>query len=595
MRLLAFLCVFLILPLAHAADGKFHPYLTLYGEAPKYEKNFTHFDYVKPDAPKGGQLRLGALGGFDSLNGFILRGETAQGLGLTLDTLMVSSADEANTKYPLIAESVAVAQDRKSVIFKINPAARWQDGKKITAHDVVWTFDMLRSKGHPFYRSYFKDVAKASAPDDLTAVFEIANTQNKELPVILAELPVLPQHYWESEGRDFSQTTLTPPMGSGPYKIKFVDAPRRIIFERDPNYWAKDLPVNVGKYNFDEIVYDYFRDPIVLLQAFFAGQLDLQMENVAKAWATSYDTAPVRSGQIIREEIPNELPVGMQAFVFNIRREVFKDPRVREALSLAFDFEWSNKNAAFGAYQRTESYFENSELAAKDLPSAEEIKLLEPYRNQLPPEVFTTVYHAPKSDGSGYNRDNLRRARELLEQAGYKYENGKMMKDGQPLTFEILLVQEAFERWVLPYKRNLRRIGVDLDVRLIDTAQMQRRSDQFDFDMIVASFPQSLNPGNEQRDFWNSKMANIPGSRNIIGIKSPVVDALVEKIIAADTREELITATRALDRVLLWNHYVIPHWYLGKSRVAYWKHIGRPEMTPPYGLPVVETWFVKKD
>ncbi|HRJ11826.1 MAG TPA: extracellular solute-binding protein, partial [Alphaproteobacteria bacterium] len=394
------------------------------------------------------------------------------------------------------------------------------------------------------------------------------------------------------------QTTLNAPLGSGPYKIKLVDAPRKIVLERDPNYWGKDLPVNRGKYNFDLITYDYFRDPIVLLQAFFAGQLDVQVENVAKSWATSYNTAPVKDGRILREEIPNQLPVGMQAFVFNIRRDVFKDPRVREALSLAFDFEWSNKNAAFGAYQRTQSYFENSELAAHaalpdGLPSPEEIKLLSPYRGQLPLEVFTKNFHAPKSDGSGYNRENLRRARELLEAAGYSYTDGKMLKDGKPLTFEILLVQQAFERWILPYKKNLKRIGVELNVRLIDTAQMQRRSDQFEFDMIVASFPQSLNPGNEQRDYWSSKLANVPGSRNIIGIQSPVVDALIEKIIAADSREELITATRALDRVLLWGHYVIPHWYLGKSRVAYWQHLARPDVTPIYGLPVVETWFMK--
>jgi len=580
------------------AEGNFKPYLTLYDDAPKYGAGFNHFEYVNPDAPKGGNLRLGALGGFDSLNGFILRGETAQGLGLTLDTLMTSSSDEANTKYPLVAESVAVASDRKSVTFKINPAARWQDGKKITAQDVVWTFDILRSKGHPFYRSYFKDVAEVSAPDDRTVIFALGNVNNKELPTILAELPVLPKHYWTSENRDFSQTTLNAPLGSGPYKIKLVDAPRKIVLERDPNYWGKDLPVNRGKYNFDLITYDYFRDPIVLLQAFFAGQLDVQVENVAKSWATSYNTAPVKDGRILREEIPNQLPVGMQAFVFNIRRDVFKDPRVREALSLAFDFEWSNKNAAFGAYQRTQSYFENSELAAHaalpdGLPSPEEIKLLSPYRGQLPLEVFTKNFHAPKSDGSGYNRENLRRARELLEAAGYSYTDGKMLKDGKPLTFEILLVQQAFERWILPYKKNLKRIGVELNVRLIDTAQMQRRSDQFEFDMIVASFPQSLNPGNEQRDYWSSKLANVPGSRNIIGIQSPVVDALIEKIIAADSREELITATRALDRVLLWGHYVIPHWYLGKSRVAYWQHLARPDVTPIYGLPVVETWFMK--
>jgi len=319
----------------------------------------------------------------------------------------------------------------------------------------------------------------------------------------------------------------------------------------------------------------------------------VQVENVAKTWATSYNTAPVRDGRVIREEIPNQLPSGMQGFAFNIRRSIFTDPRVREALTLAFDFEWGNKNVAFGAYQRTQSYFENSELASHGLPSADEINLLEPFRDQLPPEVFITEYKAPVSDGSGYDRENLSKARELLEQAGYQYKNGQMVKDGKPLRFEMLLMQEAFERWVLPFQRNLRRIGVEMDIRLIDTAQMQRRQDQFDYDMIVASFPQSLSPGNEQRDMWQSNRANTHGSRNLIGIKSPVVDALVDKIVAAHSRAELITATHALDRVLLWGHYVIPHWYIGKFRVAYWKTLGRPDVTPPYGLPVVETWWHK--
>lgn len=573
------------------AENGFQNYLTLYGEPPKYGADFTHFDYVNPDAPKGGELHLGALGAFDSLNGYILKGNAADGLGLIYDTLMTASADEPNTKYPLIASGVKIAPDRRTVTFQLNPAARWQDGTPITSADVVWTFDTLRKNGHPFYRSYFKDVASVEAPDAHTVIFNIAKPENRELPVILAELVVLPKHYWNDGKHDFKQTTLTPPLGSGPYKISFVDAPRRMILERDQNYWAKDLPVNVGKYNFDKIIYDYFRDPTVLLQAFFASQLDVQIENVAKTWATAYNVAQVKDGRIIRAEIPNQIPSGMQAFVFNIRRDVFKDPRVREAITLAFDFEWSNKNAAFGAYQRTQSYFENSELAARGLPDAEELKLLEPYRDQLPPEVFTQTYEAPHSDGSGYNRENLRRARELLQQAGYELVDGQMVKDGKPLQFELLLVQEAFERWALPFKRNLKRIGIDMDIRTIDTAQMQRRQDQFDYDMIVGSFPQSLSPGNEQRDFWQSDRADIQGSRNLIGVKSPVVDALVDRIVNAHSRAELLTATHALDRVLLWSHYVIPHWYIGKFRAAYWNTMGRPDVTPPYGLPVVETWW----
>lgn len=597
-RFLLSLC-FILPSLCHAAD--FKPYLTLYGDPPKYAADFQHFDYVNPGAPKGGELHLGAQGAFDSLNGFILKGNAADGIGMIYDTLMTSSADEPNTKYPLIATGVAVSDDRRMVTFALNPAARWQDGAPITADDVVWTFDTLKKHGHPFYRSYFKDVSAARATDAHTVIFDIAKPDNRELPLILAELVVLPKHYWNdgsalpdgAQKHDFNQTTLTPPLGSGPYKIASVDAPRRMVLQRDPNYWGRDLPVNVGKSNFEKVIYDYFRDPTILLQAFFAGQLDVQVENVAKTWATSYNTAPVRDGRVIREEIPNQLPSGMQGFAFNIRRPVFADPRIREALTLAFDFEWGNKNVAFGAYQRTQSYFENSELASHGLPTADEIKILKPFRDQVPPEVFTTEYKAPVSDGSGYDRENLRRARELLDQAGYQYENGQMVKDGKPLRFEMLLMQEAFERWVLPFQRNLRRIGVEMDIRLIDTAQMQRRQDQFDYDMIVASFPQSLSPGNEQRDMWQSNRADTHGSRNLIGIKSPVVDALVDKIVAAHSRVELITATHALDRVLLWGHYVIPHWYIGKFRVAYWKTLGRPDVTPPYGLPVVETWWHK--
>lgn len=575
---------------AFAAEN-FQSYLTLYGDPPKYAGDFTHFEYVNPRAPKGGELRLGALGSFDSLNGFILKGNAADGLGLIYDTLMTSSMDEANTKYPLIAQSVAIAPDRSHVTFRLNPAARWQDGKAITSADVVWTFDALRKHGHPSYRSYFKDVTRMRAPDARTVTFDLTNPKNRELPLILAELPVLPKHYWQAQGRDFTQTTLVAPLGSGPYKIETVDAPRRITLVRNKNYWAANLPVNRGKYNFDRIRYDYFRDPSVLLQAFFAGQLDVQMENVAKTWATAYDVAPVRDGRIIREEIPNQIPSGMQAFIFNLRRPQFQDSRVRRAISLAFDFEWSNRNAAFGAYQRTHSYFENSELAAHQLPKADELKLLEPFRAQLPPQVFTDIYAAPKSDGTGYNRENLRRARELLQDAGYALKDGRMQKDGKDLSFELLLNQEAFERWALPFKRNLRRMGIDMTVRTVDSAQMQRRQDQFDYDMIVATFPQSLSPGNEQRDYWHSTRAAVQGSRNLMGIQSPVIDALVEAIIGANSRAELITATHALDRVLLWSHYVIPQWYLGKFRAAYWAHLGKPDITPPYGLPVVETWW----
>ena len=580
---------------AEAKDVGFTPSLSLYGDI-KYPANFQHFDYVNPEAPIGGRLRLAVVGTFDSFNPYILKGDAAAGTDLVTETLMFQSKDEPFTLYGLLADGVRVAPDKSFVEFHINPAAKFSDGMPVTADDVAWTFQTLIAKGHPSFRAYYADVTKAAANNEKNIVrFDFKNKTNRELPLILAQLPVLAKHFYEDvkSKHDFSKTTLEAPLGSGPYRVKTSTPGRTVVYERVKDWWGRDLPVNRGRYNFNEISYDYFRDATVALQALFSGAYDVREENIAKEWATSYDNKkPVRDKLIVKQSIEHELPTGMQGFVFNIRKPQFQDRRVREALTYAFDFDWSNKNVAYGSYTRTQSYFSNSDLAATGLPSADEVKLLQPFKDQLPPDVFTTEFHAPKNDGSGLNRANLKHASDLLKEAGYQLENGVMTKDGKALTFEILEVNPAFERWIQPYLRNLEKIGVHATLRLVDTAQMQRLQDDFSYDMIVSVFGQSSSPGNEQRDYWGSAKADIRGSRNLIGIKNPVIDALVEKIVHADTRAELLTACHALDRILLWNYYVVPHWHIKSYRLAYWDKFGMPAVTPKYALPIVDTWWI---
>lgn len=547
------------------------------------------------DARRGGTLRLAAIGSYDTLNPYTLKGDSAAGLDMVFEPLMRDSLTQPDIKYAWIAKDIQVDLPSKQVTFTLDPRAHWADKTPISAADVVFTFNTLKTKGHPFYRSYMKDVQSAKADGASRVIFTLATDKNRELPFILAGLPVLPKKDWD--GRDFAATTLQKPLGSGPYQVAEISAPRRITYTRNDNWWAKDLPASQGKYNFDTITYDYYRDASVALQALFAGAYDMRAENIAKEWATAYNAKPVRDGLIKKVAIPNQIPAGMQSFVFNLRRAKFQDRRVRRALSLAFDFEWGNSHVAFNSYKRTESFFANSDLASSGLPSPDEIKLLEPYRDQLPPELFTSVYRAPSTDGSGLNRDNLRQAQDLLKEAGYESRGDQLVhsKTGKPLSFEILTTNDAFERWVLPYQRNLQKIGVSVNLRVVDPSIYQRRQDQFDYDMIIGAFPQSTSPGNEQRDFWSSAVADTPGSRNLIGLKNPAVDALVDKIIAARTREELLTACHALDRVLLWGYYVIPQWHIGAFRLAYWDRFGMPEQKFPYALPIVETWWVKGD
>lgn len=568
--------------------------IAMHGEL-KYAPDFTHLEYVNPDAPKGGELKLAAAGTFDNLNPFIIKGVSAPGLLLTFQTLLYNTDDEAFSEYGLIAQNIEMPEDRSSVTFNLRPEAKFHDGKPITAADVVWTFETLMEKGHPFYRAYYAHVKSAKAENAQRVTFTFDMAGNRELPLIMGQMPVLPKHAFE--GKDFAATTLSPLTGSGPYKVKSVDAGRRVVYERVKDWWAKDLPLMRGQYNFDTISYELFRDETVLLQALFSGAYDFRQENIAKAWQEQYDgQRAVRDGLIIKEEIAHSLPAGMQGFAFNTRREMFADPQVRAALNYAFDFEWSNKNFAGGTYKRTASYFSNSELASSGLPTGRELEILEAFRGKIPDEVFTQEFKNPVTSGSGGDmRAHLAKARGMLEAAGWKMGNNKLLeKDGKPFKFEFLIQSPAFVKWIEPMIGNLKRLGIEATVRVVDTAQYQNRMDSFDFDVTVETFGQSLSPGNEQRDFWGSEKADVNGSRNTIGIKNPVIDELINMVIAAPDREELIARTRALDRVLLWNHYVVPHWHINYHRVAYWNKFGKPDISPKYGLGVVNTWWLDK-
>lgn len=565
--------------------------LTLYGEAPKYPANFRHFDYVNPDAPQGGTLRQAGFGGFDSLNPFINKGVAADDIGLIYDTLTRHSLDEPFTEYGLLAEKMEKAPDNSWVRFYLRPEARFHDGHPVTAEDVVFSFETLMKDGSPSFKAYYADVEKAVAEDERRVRFDFRHTDNRELPLIIGQLAVLPKHWWQ--GRDFTRGSLDIPLGSGPYQVAEVQPGRSIRYQRVKDWWGKDLPVNRGFYNFEAIQYDYYRDNTVALEALKAGQFDYWLETSAKNWATAYNVPAVHSGALIKEEIANHNPAGMQGFVFNIRRPLFQDRRVREALGLLFDFEWTNRQLFNGAYTRTHSYFDNSELAARGLPDAAELKILEPLRGKIPPQVFTEEFKVPVSDGSGIIRDQQRRAYQLLQEAGWHVEGDRMLDaSGKPVSIEFLLAQAEFERVLLPYKRNLADLGIDLVIRRVDVSQYINRLRSRDFDMMVGGFGQSNSPGNEQREYWHSVSADNPGSRNFIGLKDPAIDSLVEGLIQADSRESLISHTRALDRVLLWGYYVVPNWHIKTWRVAYWNRLEHPKVTPLYDIGLY-TWWMK--
>jgi microcin C transport system substrate-binding protein len=557
----------------------------------KYPVDFKHFDGVNPDAPKGGELKEAEIGGWDSLHPFIVKGDVAAGADLPFETLMAPSPDEAFSAYGLIAESIEVPPDRSWVIFNLRPKARWHDGKPITADDVVFSFDIQKAKGHPRFRFYYAAVDKVEKLGERRVRFNFKPGDNRELPLILGQMHVLPKHYWQS--RDFGATTLEPPLGSGPYKVGAFEPSRYIVLERVKDYWGADLPVRRGYHNFDRIRYDSYRDTTVALEAFKAGEYDWRSENEARKWATAYEDWPaLKTGKGIKQAFPSKRPAGMQAFAYNLRRPLFQDPRVRRALAHAFDFEWTNKTLFYGQYTRTQSYFANSELAATGLPGPDELKVLEPLRDQIPPEVFTETYQTPATGPDGI-RPNLRKAMALLEEAGWRVVDGKLTKDGEPFSFEILLSQPVWERITLPFTRNLARLGIEASVRTVDSAQYKNRLDHYDFDMVVNVWGESNSPGNEQLGFWGSESADLSGSQNLGGIKNPAIDKLVDLVIAAPDRASLVARTRALDRVLLWNHYVIPQWHLAMDRLAWWDKFGHPPIDKEHGADI-NSWWAKE-
>ena len=556
----------------------------------KYGPDFQHFDYVNPNAPKGGTVTFSAVGSFDSFNPYIIKGEPAVGITLLYESLTTQSLDEPFSEYGLLAETIEMPEDRSWVAFTLRPEARWHDGKPVTVEDVIWSLETLREKGAPFYRYYYKNVKSVEAAGERRVKFTFDQTINRELPLIIGQLPILPKHYFE--GREFDRTTLEPPLGSGPYRIKSFEPGRTVVYERVADYWGADLPVNRGSNNFDEVRYEYYRDANVAMEAFKAGAYDLRQENASKFWATAYTGPMFDAGWIVKEEIPNELGTGMQGFAFNLRRPLFQDPRVRQALAYAFDFEWTNRTIMYGQYARTESYFSNTELGAAGPAERGRARAARAVpRPAARGGVHAGLSRARRPRAKAASGRICARRCSLLGEAGWQVEGSKLVNaQGQPFRFEILLNGPSFERHTLPFVKNLERLGIEATVRTVDPAQYQNRMNEFDFDMTVEAFGQSLSPGNEQRDYWGSEAADTPGSRNTIGIKDPAVDHLIDKIIQAPTREDLVTATRALDRVLLWGHYVIPHWHTRAFRVAYWDKFDRPDTNPPYGLPVFSWW-----
>jgi len=574
---------------AEAQTQKLHA-IAIHGE-PKYGPDFKHLDYVNPNAPKGGEVVLSGFGTFDTLNPFILRGVPAAGAGSIYTSLMTRTGDDPESNYGVVAESIEVPADRSWATFTIRPEPKWHDGKPITAEDVVWTFDTLMTKGSPRFRSYYGDVAKAEALDERRVKFTFKVANNRELPGIISEMPILPKHYWAT--RDFEKTTLEPPLGSGPYRIEAVEAGRSLRLRRVENWWGDKLPINVGRYNFGTIRYEYYRDGAVAFEAFKAGAFDFRLENQTKDWATGYEIPQVKAGLIKREVFKTQNPARPQAFVFNTRRPLFQDRRVREALGYAFDFEWMNKTLWYELMGKVTTYWPNSELASSGLPEGEEKQILERYRGRVPDEVFTKPFTPPATDGSGNLRDNVRAGLRLLADAGWTIKNGKLTNaKGETFQFEIISPQPGIDRVVLPYIKNLERFGITASFRVIDMAQYSNRTDDHDYDMVIGGPAQSSNPGNEQRELWGSRAAGIRGGNNTAGIKDPVIDELIELVIEAPDRKSLVQRTRALDRVLLWGFYMVPQLYAPGSFLAYWDKFGRPEKAPTYSLGFADTWWV---
>lgn len=563
----------------------------------KYKQGFKHFDYVNPQAPKGGLLRRGAVGTFDSLNPFISKGQAASLTYLIYDTLMTSSADEPSSEYGLLAEAVSYPENYGSVTYTLRKNARWHDGKPVTPEDVIFSLEVLK-KGNPTYDFYYRDITVVKKIGPHKVKFYFDKTGNKELPLITGQMPIIPKHFWEGtdaagEKRDFFSTKLIPPLGSGPYKIGRVDAGKSISVKRVENYWGKKLNVNIGRYNFDEIRTEYFRDDTVALEAFKGDQFDVRIESSSKNWNKSYDFKAVRDGQVIAEVFTDKNVAPMQAFIFNTRKSKFSDRRVRRAFNYAFDFEWANKNLFFGQYTRTDSFFDNSEMAASGLPDGLELKILKGLKSPVPEEIFTTPYQNPVSANQKQIRSNLRKAIELFKEAGWGIKAGKLIhqKSGEEMEVEFLLRSPSFERVVLPYSKALKRLGITSKIRTVDSPQYTNRVKEFNFDIIVGGWGQSLSPGNEQRNYWSSSSADRKSSRNYAGIKNKAIDELITKIIFASSRQELVASTRALDRLLLWGNYVVPQWHFIGTRLARWNRFGIPANRPQYQLGYPHTWW----
>ncbi|MGH1358940.1 MAG: extracellular solute-binding protein [Burkholderiaceae bacterium] len=566
--------------------------LSAFGDL-KYPAEFAHFDYVNPDAPKGGRIvTLGTAGltTFDSLNGFILKGDAAQRLDLLFDTLMVRAYDEPDAMYGLIASTADVAADRMSVTFTMRPQARFSDGSPVTSADVIKSFELLKESGHPSFKIALRNVNQPEALGPNKVRYTFTGSNVRDLPMLVGGLPVLSAAYYTAN--DFTKTSLKPPLGSGPYRVDNLKQGNFISYGRRDDYWAKDLPVNRGRYNFDEIKLLYFRDRSTELEAIKAGELDLREDFTSKHWATEYNIAAVKEKRLIKQTLPDETTSGAQGFFLNMRRDKFADPRTREALGLAFDFEWSNTNLFFGQYRRTTSFFENSVLKATGSPTADELELLNPLRSELPAVAFGPAVEPPVSDGSGQDRKLLRKANQLLSAAGWKRKGRQLVSaDGEPFTVEFLIFSPTMERIISPFVRNLKLLGVDAKIRQVEAAQFQERLKGFDFDITVRRFTMSDTPGVELEAIFSSSTAEMRGSMNLSGLKSAAVDKLVDHVIQAPDRNRLQTAARALDRALRAQYLWVPHWFKGAHNIAHWDVFGRPAIKPRFTRGILDTWW----
>ncbi len=599
LSVLAALPVFALVSSPHSAaaeDPVCRHAVSLVGE-PKFAADFKHFDWVNPDAPKGGAIRQSEDGAFDSFNTFSIQGSSADGLNLLYDNLFTNSPDEPSTEYGLVAECLSYPEDYSSVSFKLRSEAKFHDGSPIRVEDVIFSLEALKAAS-PQSALYYKNVVKAEKTGEHQVTFTFDMKGNRELPMIVSQISVLPEHWWKAksangETRDITKSSLENPLGSGPYKIKSFEVGRNVVYERDVNYWAKDLPVMKGQYNFDIVRFEYFRDRVPSFEAFKTGSIDIWAESRASAWATQYDFEAVKKGLIKKELLAHQRVARMQGFAFNSRRKQFSDPRVRQAFNLAMDFEEMNKKIFFGAYTRLSSYFANSELASRGLPGGIELEILNEVKSDVPPEVFSTEWKNPVNTSPADHHKRLGEAIKLLQAAGWTLKGGSLTNAaGETFSAEFLLVQPDFERVVLPFIENLKKIGINATARLVDSSQYERRVKSFDFDIVVHSIGQSHSPGNEQRYFFSSSAADREGSANIMGIKSPAIDKIIDRLIAAKNREELVAATRALDRVLLWNFYMVPNWYQPTDRLAFWDRFGRSEKLPSQApTSTIQTWW----